>query len=479
MIKISKILAVVVLSGFVSCVDMLNEETFSTLGPTNFYNTAEDAEALLNGVYARSQGYRDAARNLLTFGENCTDIMIERGGAINAHMQPIEDFDFVSTHAWSQWLWTRYYSAIFRANTVIDNVPGIEMNESRRDQIVAEARFLRAFNYFYLYDLFGPVPIIESSNVSVTDRPERPTDEAFFNFMESEFLAVSQILPAVQTQFGRAAKGAALGFLCKLYLNKKKWQDAASMAQDVMSLGVYSIFTEGNRTDLFKLENKGHSEFIYVHPFPDNEDSGFGNTYLSHAAPPGYRWQNPPKTIFAANFRIRTAFINTFEPEDERLDAFLFGYVNQDGETVVLGQDDARSFKYPEDPNATGDVSSDDFPLLRYADILLSRAEALNELNGPNQESFDLVNVIRSAAGVSSIGPDDTPTKEQLRDFILAERGREFHTEGLRRQDLIRHGKFISLARARGKAAEDHHVLYPIPQNELDKNQNLVQNDGY
>ena len=109
----------------------------------------------------------------------------------------------------------------------------------------------------------------------------------------------------------------------------------------------------------------------------------------------------------------------------------------------------------------------------------MSRAEALNELNGPNQVSVDLLNLVRDAAGVSTFAIADFATKEVFRDFILDERGREFHTEALRRQDLIRHGKFIESANERGKSAEDFRVRFPIPQTEIERNPSLIQNDGY
>ncbi len=462
-----------------SCDNPLQEETFSQLGPSNFFTSAEDAEALLNSVYANSQGYRDILRDYLTFGEVTTEIMIERGGAINALMQPIEDFRFETTHPWLSNLWTRYYSAIFRANVALDNVPTIEMDVNRRDQILAEARFLRALNYYYLYDLFGPVPILVDSRTSVQDRPARPTDEEFVRFLEDELQAVSEALPLTQGQFGRPTSGAALGFLTKFYLNNKKWSEAASTAQEIIQSNQYDIFRAGNRTDLFALENSRNSEFIYVVHFPDNPTGNLGNTYINHAAPPGYRWQFPPKVNFAAQFKIRSAFLNTFEPDDERLDAFVFEYVNLAGDTVRLGEDDARSFKYPEDPNGVGDVSGNDMPLVRYADILLTRAEALNELSGPNQESIDLINEVRSAAGVRPITLGEFSSQGALRDFILEERGREFHTEALRRQDLIRHGVFIERALERGKPAFPHQTLFPIPQSEIDRNPELRQNEGY
>src|SRR5690606_39797988 len=110
-------------------------------------------------------------------------------------------------------------------------------------------------------------------------------------------------------------------------------------------------------------------------------------------------------------------------------------------------------------PNAISQNNGNDIPVVRYADILLSRAEALNELSGPNQESIDLINQVRTRAGIDNLQLASFSTKEQLRDHILAERGWEFFTEGKRREDLIRMGKFISGALSRGKNAKPTHVL--------------------
>ena len=121
-----------------------------------------------------------------------------------------------------------------------------------------------------------------------------------------------------------------------------------------------------------------------------------------------------------------------------------------------------------------------DIPILRYPEVLINRAEALNEVNGPTQASINLLNEIRERAGVPLYSLSDFSSKEALRDQILIERGWEFFTEGLRRSDLIRHGIYISSAIARGKPlAKPHHVLFPIPQKEIDANPALVQNPGY
>ncbi|MBD3630024.1 RagB/SusD family nutrient uptake outer membrane protein [Cyclobacterium sp.] len=467
-------------SVLISCEDLLEEETFTVLSPNDFFNTGDDLDVVLNSVYGELR-YSDIKRDGVTLQEVNTDIALERGGGIFTFNEPIEEFTWTSSHQWIRSMWERRYRTIFRTNVVLDNAEGIEMNETRKRETIAEARFLRAFNYYLLYDLFGPVPLITQSQTTVTDRPARATEEEIVSFIENELISAAEALPLEprNAEYGRATKGAALGTLAKFYMMTKKWQDAASATQEVMDLGLYDLFTQGNRTELFSPDNQRDNEFIFVAVMSDNPDDNTGDGWLSHVVPRGYQWQYPPRVIFAAEYKIWSAFLELFEPEDERLDAFLFEFVNEQGETIVLGEDNARSMKFPEYPSQGISRSSDDFPFLRYADILLSRSEALNEINGPNQESIDLLNMVREAAGVSSFTINDFSGKENLRNFILDERGREFHTEALRRQDLIRHGKFIEMAKGRGKPAMDHQVRYPIPQTEIERNPNLTQNEGY
>ncbi|MDY2641941.1 MAG: RagB/SusD family nutrient uptake outer membrane protein [Mediterranea sp.] len=269
--------------------------------------------------------------------------------------------------------------------------------------------------------------------------------------------------------------------LTKLYMHEKDWANAAKTAQEVMNLNYYQLYSDYKK--MFSVEGEDNMEYIYRAPCI--AQSGYHNNYMPHAFPPNYpiqsNWIN-----FGAQFRTYTAFYDTFEPGDKRTEVLITHYVNQSGEEVELlrdangkALDNVRSFKYWPDPNASSECNGNDIVYLRYADILLCRAEALNEQQGPKQESIDLINQVRRRANASEIQLADFSSKEQLRDFILAERGREFFSEGLRREDLIRHGKFISNAVARGKNAKSHHELFPIPQRQREANQNLGQNPGY
>jgi len=188
-------------------------------------------------------------------------------------------------------------------------------------------------------------------------------------------------------------------------------------------------------------------------------------------------WRN-----YAAQYSLRDAFFNSFAASDKRKETVLTSFINSSGQTVSLltNTNDTRPLKFWPDPAAIDGGGGNDIPVIRYADILMSRAEALNELNGPNTESITLINQIRARAGLGDVLLANFALKDDLRDQIIKERSWEFYCEGLRREDLIRTGKFISYALARGVTnAKPTHLLFPIPQPAMDSDSKLVQNPGY
>src|SRR5690625_2539679 len=265
-INITKIFIIGLFFGLImSCTNLLEEETFSTLGPTNFYKTVEDAEILLNSVYVANKGHRDLIRDYLALEEFNTDIAFQAEGAINADINPIQKFEWSSSHPYLDFYWSQYYSTIFRANTVIDQVSDMEINSEKRNLIVAEAKFLRAYNYYNLYNFFGTVPLILSSESSIQDRPHRASEEEFRLFLISELETIADILPEIPSQTGRASKGAALGLLCRFYMNTKSWQKAIDISEKLIKSSTYSIYSprgldERYRNDLFSTDNQFNSE---------------------------------------------------------------------------------------------------------------------------------------------------------------------------------------------------------------------------
>lgn len=463
------------------CKSFLEEAVYTQYDPARLLQTEEGINSVLVSAYGELQFRGNIREFNHTFAEFTTDIALESGGGFEREAVIFMNFQWDDSHIFFANTWAQMYRAIRNANSLLDNMGlASSLPEQRLAALAAEARFIRAAAYYHLYDLYGPVPLITTA-ATLDLEPIRPTEAEFAEFLARELREAANALPEVQSLRGKATKGAALAVLCKFYLHTKQWQLCADVAKEIMDLGQYGLFHAIE--NLFAVDNEANEEYIYVHPYLPL--AGYGNTYMAHAFPPNYpvasNWEN-----YGAQYRTYTSFIQSFEPNDRRLKLFLTEYTTIQGLYVPLVEDaqgrpldNARSFKFVPDPAAINAAHGNDCPIIRYADILLSRAEAINELAGPNEEALRLLNEVRDRSDASLLAAADVPTQADMRDAILQERAWEFFSEGLRRQDLIRHGKFIERAVGRGKQARAHHVRYPIPRREIEANQRLTQNEDY
>lgn len=466
------------------CERILNISPEAEFAPDNVLTTESGIKSLLYSAYQNFQGQAEI-NNVLAVCEVSTDMMYNTGGNANLFLSQFINFTWDPSLSQLQTLiWGPYYRVIRDANSVLENIDNVQAVENTKRLLAAEARFLRAYCYGYLYTWYGTVPL-RTTSTQDKDLP-RASEEELRAFVESELESCIANLPnpGAEELWGRANKGAALAILCKFLLNTSQWEKAAVAAQRVMDLDYYELFPVYK--DLFKVENERNREMIFVIPCINQFE--FGNWYSAGAMPAGfvstsqlpeYRWV-PGIQNFATHYRFRDRFIRTFSENDDRYVLVVRTYVNTAGQTVNLmaTADNTRSFKYF-DNNAVSNAHGNDLPIVRYADILLSRAEALNELNGPNAEAVALLNTVRTRSALDGVDLDDFASKESFRDAILRERGWEFFSEGKRREDLVRHGKFLSSARERGVNADERHLVFPIPQSEVDANALMIQNEGY
>lgn len=473
------------------CTDFLAEEVFSQYEPNKFLQDKAGVDALLTGAYASlAVTDYDMRDNFNILSEFNTDIAWETGGGLERLVVPIIQFNWDANAGFFNGQYNKFYSAIARANDVIAVAKSLQsINETTVDQINAEARFIRGFSYFMLHNLFGPTPIIEIPAGASLDEIEligkespKATEEKYRSYVEEDLLFAAKTLSANGLS-SRANSGNSYAILTKFYLNNREWQKAASAASEVIKLD-YELFPD--YTKLFTVEGESNKEYIFRFECLPGPSSPQSNVYMPHAFPPSFpilsTWNN-----FGAQFRTYTAFYEKFAMNDERRKLFIDQYTPT-GQTAVTrlsrdatgkALDNVRSFKYTPDPAGIADRHGNDVPYVRLADIILARAEALNEINGPTQEAVELINWVRNRAKAAPLLLKDVPTKELLRDFILDERGKELYTEGKRREDLIRHNKFIRQALDRKIQAKPFQVLYPLPQAQIDNNPNLKQNDGY
>lgn len=237
---------------------------------------------------------------------------------------------------------------------------------------------------------------------------------------------------------------------------------------------------------LWGVENEKNSEFLFVIPSlpPRYQHSA----YAAHFQPADYL--NDDGTVIGWDYyRATWDFYNSFDPADKRRADLLTSYKSskkdESGNNIIVtighgvGEGPIPN-KFPMDPAHIDWTEGTDVVLLRLPDIILARAEALNELNGPNQTSIDLINMIRERAFGNedhNLKLADYSSKEALRAAILQERGWELFLEGYNRRDLIRQGVYVETMKKKGsKNVSDSQLLLPIPQSELNMNPNLTQN---
>lgn len=462
-----------------SCKKGLNIPPASELS-NEFVLTKKGAESLLNAVYADGQFNADPGANRIYIEEATTDVLVNYRGILNIDVLPFQNFAWLPTATFLSQFYSKNYVTIRDANLLLANVDANkELLETEKARMKAECRFLRALAYSYLYGWFGPTPLITEPFTNSNQEFNIPrADEAeLINFIETELQAVVADLPETSSLTGKATQGAALGVLTKFYMVTKNWDEATNTSKQIMDAGRYKLWND--YTTLFAIANKGNSEMIFV--YPCIALSGFGNIWTANALPPQY-----PTHVFntATQVCMPVAFYNTFTEGDKRRDLILASYTNTLGAfidlTTGVEYQNPRSLKYPIDPVAVDRNHADDIPLLRYADILLCRSEALVMSSGTvSQEALDLLNMVHTRAGLTAYTMADVPDRSTFIDVLLRERGWEFYSEGKRREDLLRHDRFIQNAIDRGLSAAEHQKRFPLPQSEVDANRNVVQNPGY
>ena len=472
---------------FTSCEAELDLPPVDEFSPQNVLQSREGLEALLFSAYQ----YDNIGQNVkdeILINEVTTDVGFVRIGAVEREMKPYLNFNWdASDPKFQSVFWAPRYRAIRDANTVLENIGSSSVDEETKALITAEARYLRAAQYVYMYKYFGVVPLRTTTNLD--EQPQElplPSNEEFSTFVETELReATTNLLhPSEQTQRGRATKGHALAVLTKFLMQTKQWSKVVEVTQQLMDLNYYELFPDYRGT--FFVPNEGNKEIIVTWSLANEQ--GFGNNYQNGAFPPGFmESESIPEFTWttemanwATQFSMRDGFYDSFDEDDVRKQTIIETYTNLGGNTVNLRGtiNNTRSLKFF-DNNQIGNFSGSDLPYIRYADILLSRAEALNEVNGPTQEAVDLVNQVRTRSIDDPYTLAEVGGTDSFNDIILQERGWEFFSEGKRREDLIRHGKFIDYAEERGLNAQPHQIYFPYPQAEINANPALEQRAGY
>ncbi len=446
-----------------SCGDSFFDlEPASSVTIDKVYKTASDYNVAVIGCYAKLQSQ-------VNFYTECCEYRSDNLslGAPTAGTQDRYDIDHFTEKPSNGILssyWANFNNNVYRCNLLLDQIDGANFAENLKKQYKGEAMFIRALNYFNMYRIWGGVPATKHV-VSAAEalKVARYSDEQMFDLIAGDLKEIvdNNYLPETYSSadMGRATSGAAKALLGKVYLTFHKWTEA----KDILSqlIGKYQLVSP--IAQVFNVDNKNNNEIIFAVHF-NKEIEGEGHSY----------WYN--LTNASDDTNQTSSLLNTFPTGDARKD--LITYVQVEKNVRLMN-------KFYDTKSPTFKTVGNDQILLRYADVLLMYAEALNEIQYDASEgslALKYLNAVRQRAGISNLTIKQLPTQEKFRKGILVERQREFPYEGQRWFDLVRMGFAKSVMAENGVEIKDYQLLFPIPQQEIEKvgdKSILWQNPGY
>jgi hypothetical protein len=453
--------------------DFLNKKPISDVSEGNFFQTGADAESGIIACYNNFQSEYyvfDYYINNDVVSDNCY------AGGDNPNNFQLDEFTTTALNANVSRDWNYLYDAIGRTNAVLDNVVNInslDLSEQRKQEILGEASFIRAFHYFQLVNLFGEVPLIlhkvTSTDPSVIYQP-RSSVTTIFDAIIADLKFAADRLPVQHPQGKqRATKGACFAMLARTYAQKPnpEWSLVLQYSQDVTSSTAYKLLTDYDY--LWDGKHKNSTESIFEIQFINSgEQANWGPMLWLPPSmnPSSWKKFNTPSNNLIAAFNAAGDTVR-FKS------SILF-------ETKIPWKDshypnDTLPFPFKQRTASAG--RSDNNILIRLADIILLQAEAKNELGNTSGAKEDL-NLIRTRALLPNTAANSQP---ELKEAIANERRLELAFEGLRWFDLKRSGNAITTMNNLGLNynLSANGLLLPIPQVELDRNPKLTQNPGY
>lgn len=462
----------------------VDEETYSA-GLTGCYNALYDAQLFFNGE-----------TDMITPNSISYD---DRNGTRAVALD-----EALTTNALFLTYWDVAYEGIGRANTFLDQIDHADFDESSIDQMKGEALFLRALFYSYLADYFGDCPLILGTpDLESQGLLARTPKEEVVAQIVADLDSAAALLPTTysSSDIGRATKGAALALKARTLLYNEEWTAAAEAAEAVMDLETYELFDDYR--GLFMSENENNSEVIFDIQY---ESPNFMHRFDYVA----YNLKRPAPLKSLVDAYLMTDGLSIdesplydpdqpYENRDPRLHQTIYmvgymynGAIVTDDRVNVSGYGQKKYTDYPDDETVTINDNNSvvNFIVLRYAEVLLTYAEALNEANGPSDEVYAALNTIRQRTSVEMPDIETGLSQEQMRAAIRLERRIEMAGEGLYYTDIRRWGTIEDLNNgpvydASGNVLEtrafipERDYLWAIPSTEIQLDPNLEQNPGW
>jgi hypothetical protein len=465
-----------------SCESILKEEPKS-LAVETFYNTAAEVEAAVNAIYTPLRSSNTSGMGVyIAVLEAHIDYAYGRGSyAVLNNFQGLDNVNISRTAG----AWEGFYLSIRNANLVIKNAPnGKLISKANIDKYLAEAKFLRAFNYFHLVRNWGGVPIRTEANMTEINAKRNSVAEVYDLILAD--LKVAEIGLSEQiSQSGRPSKWAAKTLLADVYLELKRYAEARDKAEEVMLSKKFSLVPVQTSEDFQKIFGPTvvtTSEEVFYLKY--SRQSGQGNLWPWLTNHPGTRLHGGGG-VYGHHSDITNPVYKNWDDKDLRKGLWYSW-------NIGLGTTSILSKKFI-DPDAIGGPGAgNDAPWYRYADVLLIYAEAASQAaNGPTTTALEALNQVhRRAYGLVPTSPSAIDFKltdynaNAFLDLVIKERGYEFQYEGKRWLELKRTGKAQQIILAiKNKTIADKAYLWPIAVSELGYNTAIDpvkdQNPGY
>lgn len=442
-----------------SCSDSFFEQYPSNnVTEGNFYKTDEDFNQGIYACYDKMKTQMAFYLNELAYRSD--ECYLESMAVSTQDRYDIDRFQEKSNNGIMKNIWNAWYNGIYRCNDVLGHMAGKTLVNG--DKYRGEALFLRSWWYFSLYRVFGGVPVT-TTVVSPADAKNiaRCSDEDMYNRLTEDLTEAIALLPVKRSkEVARVTKIAAQALLAKVYLTFGKYPEAQKVLEDAMTDTGYGLMA--TTAQVFDISNKMNKEIIFALYYNKTNDHGHGYWYSTN-------------TNVLADVRNPTPeFKAIYSAEDNRLN-LINTYTKITNSLYAM-----TKWMDTYDAQFTQQVGND-FPLIRYADVVLMYAEALGQ-QGNISGALTYLNKTRKRAGLAELTEAEVADKKAFIQELADERGREFALEGQRWFDLVRLDLAVDFFKARGYSVDSHNLLFPIPQDQIEivnDKSILWQNPGF
>lgn len=471
---------------FSSCSDFLEQNPQTDLSENDFYKTADDILSAVNGAYSSLQE-NDIYGNWYVFGEIPSDNTRNQLSGSVTTQNEFDQFYIDTQNSMIANFWKAAYKVINRTNTVLGRIDGIDINADLANRYKLECKFIRALMYFNLVRVYGDVPLV-LKEISISESYDilREPKENVYNQIIAD-LKEAQGLPVSYptAEDGRATQGAAKALLADVYMTLHKYAEAETILAEIINSGRYSLLenTPGSLNidgykNVFSPVNHNSKEGIFEIQFLKG-GYGEGSNYANNFAP-----ENSGTNVVAVggtggNNIPEMDIYNAYEESDLRRDfSMSLGYYDNRKNNEWV--ESRYVCKYMDVPYQNNDASNN-YPVIRYADVILMYAEALNQ-NGKTAEACKYLNMTRRRGfgyQTTETSPVDLQTTDKAQFSLMVEQERrvELAFENHRWFDLIRTGRAVEVMRSKGFSLNETNLICPIPQKQIDVNPKLTQND--